>query len=166
MTSTSWFVSRPLKSGSKHCAWHQDGVSGTIGLAGPAAPVTSASRRAPGNAPGAAFGLRACQVQLDRAARSSARRVLQPPLDHERGLVVEDAVPDRVLLEDDLPGDDEHLRVPLHQADRELLGLDRDLGADGVGAGRRQPERGREAFVLREVLARALLERGDLAPRP
>ena len=56
-------------------------------------------------------------------------RVLQPPLDHERRLVVEDARDERVLVEDELTGDEEALRVLLDQLRRDLLGLDGDLDA-------------------------------------
>ncbi len=71
-------------------------------------------------------------------------------------------IPERVLLEDDLPGDDERLRIAPEQQHAQLLGLDGDLGPDGEGARRGEAERPAEPAIARERLPGAPLQRLDL----
>src|SRR5262249_18271646 len=79
---------------------------------------------------------RRTQVELHGEHDHRNSRVLKPPLNEERRLVVEQPVPRCVFLEDDLTGHDEALREPSDEVRREALGFDGDLRADGIGARR------------------------------
>ncbi len=69
------------------------------------------------------------QVQADREDDHRDAGVLEAALDHEGGLVVENARGEGVLVEDELAGDEEAARIFADEVLRELLGFDCDLDA-------------------------------------
>ena len=104
-------------------------------------------------------------MRLEHADRQHDRLQpgeLQPPLDRERRLVVEQAVVEPVVLEDELAEKEDRARELLPHLLAELDDrLDR-LGADLEAVVGLEAELVREVHVLLEVLDRVLLERLDL----
>ena len=110
-------------------------------------------------------GRRSRKIEPHREDDHRHADVLQAPLDEERGLVVEDAIQEVSSWKMSCPATTSAFGYR-RRARSELLGLDRDLGPDRVGAGRRQPEHPAESLVRAEALSRALLERLRPGRRP
>ena len=73
--------------------------------------------------------------------------MLQALLDKEGCLIVERTVPERILREYKLPGNDQPLRIFLVQRAPQLLGFYRNLGPDGESAGCRETEASPKALI-------------------
>src|SRR5690349_13549427 len=102
---------------------------------------------------------------LEHANRQDHRlqpRELQPALDRERRLVVQEAVVEAVVLEHELAEEEDRARVILAHALAEPDDLLDGLGADVVAVVRGEAEPPREGDVLLEVLLGLLLQRFDL----
>src|SRR5262249_14684415 len=77
------------------------------------------------------------QVELDGQHDHGNAGVLQATLDQEGAFVVQRAVPQRVFLEDDLPGDNQRFWIPLDRIIGQFFGLDGDLCPDAERCRRR-----------------------------
>src|SRR5580704_8489275 len=94
-----------------------------------------------GQAPSQRHGPPCLQVEPHRYDDHRETEPLQPLLDDERSLVVQQSIPERVFFEDELPSHEERPRISPRELGSNLLQLDGHLRSDGEGAGRRELER-------------------------